>query len=225
MSFYVHSIGFSSLFRLAVGPPYTLRLKVKFYSSEPNTLREELTRYQFFLQLKLDLYEGRLNCSDTKTSELCALALQCKHRMLFCLAIRIDSLTLAFFLSCHSRTGRLRWEYPHGSVHFGISFHSKSNGRIGTCNFGGIQEVSRFDAGRSRNNVSEQSEMAWAVWRWYAHSHGESTYANFKMNQNQTNFKSISGKRQLRISSGFDTNWSSCLRRRAEDRFVCLAKD
>lgn len=61
-----------------VGPPYTLRLKVKFYSSEPNTLREELTRYQFFLQLKQDLLDGRLECPDPQAAELAALALQCK---------------------------------------------------------------------------------------------------------------------------------------------------
>ena len=28
----------------AVGPPYTFRMRVKFYSSEPNCLREEITR-------------------------------------------------------------------------------------------------------------------------------------------------------------------------------------
>nr|CAD7196655.1 unnamed protein product [Timema douglasi] len=59
-----------------VGPPYTLRLKVKFYSSEPNSLREELTRYQFFLQLKLDILEGRLESPFSTTVELAALALQ-----------------------------------------------------------------------------------------------------------------------------------------------------
>lgn len=64
---------------VAVGPPYTLRLKVKFYSSEPNTLREELTKYQFFLQLKQDLLEGRLECTDEKAIELSALALQCMY--------------------------------------------------------------------------------------------------------------------------------------------------
>lgn len=61
-----------------VGPPYTLRLKVKFYSSEPNTLREELTRYQFFLQLKQDVLEGRLHCPHQVTVQLAALALQCE---------------------------------------------------------------------------------------------------------------------------------------------------
>lgn len=65
-------------FTIVVGPPYTLRLKVKFYSSEPNTLREELTRYQFFLQLKQDLFDGRLECTDDKAIELSALSLQCK---------------------------------------------------------------------------------------------------------------------------------------------------
>lgn len=60
-----------------VGPPYTFRLRVKFYSSEPNTLREELTRYQFFLQLKLDILEGRLECPQNTCIELAALALQC----------------------------------------------------------------------------------------------------------------------------------------------------
>lgn len=62
--------------QVKIGPPYTLRLKVKFYSSEPNTLREELTRYQFFLQLKQDLLEGRLECTDPMAAEFAALALQ-----------------------------------------------------------------------------------------------------------------------------------------------------
>ena len=69
--------------KTVVGPPYTLRLRVKFYSSEPNTLREELTRYQFFLQLKQDILDGRLECTDQKCIELAALALQCKFLCLF----------------------------------------------------------------------------------------------------------------------------------------------
>jgi len=63
-----------------VGPPYTFRLRVKFYSSEPNMLREELTRYQFFLQLKLDILEGRLECAQNTCIELAALALQCMSK-------------------------------------------------------------------------------------------------------------------------------------------------
>ncbi|XP_034941900.1 band 4.1-like protein 5 isoform X2 [Chelonus insularis] len=62
--------------QIKIGPPYTLRLKVKFYSSEPNTLREELTRYQFFLQLKQDILEGKLHCPHNVAVQLAALALQ-----------------------------------------------------------------------------------------------------------------------------------------------------
>ena len=62
--------------QVKIGPPYTLRLKVKFYSSEPNTLREELTRYQFFLQLKQDVLDGKLHCPHQVAVQLAALALQ-----------------------------------------------------------------------------------------------------------------------------------------------------
>ncbi|XP_046617704.1 band 4.1-like protein 5 isoform X1 [Neodiprion virginianus] len=62
--------------QVKIGPPYTLRLKVKFYSSEPNTLREELTRYQFFLQLKHDLLDGRLHCPYPVAVQMAALTLQ-----------------------------------------------------------------------------------------------------------------------------------------------------
>ncbi|KAJ8921283.1 hypothetical protein NQ315_013756, partial [Exocentrus adspersus] len=62
--------------QIKIGPPYTLRLRVKFYSSEPNNLREELTRYQFFLQLKQDILEGRLECPYEVAVKLAAFALQ-----------------------------------------------------------------------------------------------------------------------------------------------------
>lgn len=62
--------------QIKIGPPYTLRLKVKFYSSEPNNLREELTRYQFFLQLKQDILEGKLDCPYDINVKLAAYALQ-----------------------------------------------------------------------------------------------------------------------------------------------------
>ncbi|OQR68689.1 band 4.1 protein 5-like [Tropilaelaps mercedesae] len=62
--------------QVKIGPPYTLRLKVKFYSSEPNLLREELTRYLFFLQLKQDVLNGKLPCPHDTNVELSAFALQ-----------------------------------------------------------------------------------------------------------------------------------------------------
>ncbi|KAK6101305.1 FERM C-terminal PH-like domain family protein [Brugia pahangi] len=62
--------------QVPIGPPYTFRFRVKFYSSEPNNLREELTRYQFFLQLKQDIQTGKLECPKDTAIELAAFALQ-----------------------------------------------------------------------------------------------------------------------------------------------------
>lgn len=79
---------------VSVGPPFTLRLRVKFYSSEPNCLREELTRYQFFLQLKLDILEGRLECQESTAVELAALALQCKFSIEFLRTMELQRCSL-----------------------------------------------------------------------------------------------------------------------------------
>ncbi|XP_071519267.1 uncharacterized protein [Panulirus ornatus] len=62
--------------QVKIGPPYTFRFKVKFYSSEPNLLREELTRYQFFLQLKQDILNGKLDVPYQQGIDLFALSLQ-----------------------------------------------------------------------------------------------------------------------------------------------------
>uniref|UniRef100_A0A669C7H3 Erythrocyte membrane protein band 4.1 like 5 n=1 Tax=Oreochromis niloticus TaxID=8128 RepID=A0A669C7H3_ORENI len=48
--------------QVKIGPPYCLHMRVKFYSSEPNNLHEELTRYLFVLQLKQDLLSGKCVC-------------------------------------------------------------------------------------------------------------------------------------------------------------------
>ena len=51
--------------------------QVKFYTVEPNNLKEELTRYFYFLQLKNDLRTGRLQCQQEAIAvDLCTLILQ-----------------------------------------------------------------------------------------------------------------------------------------------------
>ncbi|KAE9554248.1 hypothetical protein FO519_002547 [Halicephalobus sp. NKZ332] len=62
--------------QVPIGPPYTFRFSIKFYSSEPMNLREELTRYQFFLQLKQDVQSGKLLCPKDVAVDLAAYALQ-----------------------------------------------------------------------------------------------------------------------------------------------------
>ncbi|XP_041858040.1 band 4.1-like protein 5 isoform X2 [Melanotaenia boesemani] len=62
--------------QVKIGPPYCLHMKVKFYSSEPNNLHEELTRYLFVLQLKQDILSGKLECPFDTSVELAAFSLQ-----------------------------------------------------------------------------------------------------------------------------------------------------
>uniref|UniRef100_A0A7N9AK58 FERM, ARHGEF and pleckstrin domain-containing protein 2 n=1 Tax=Mastacembelus armatus TaxID=205130 RepID=A0A7N9AK58_9TELE len=50
---------------IATGPANTLfRLSVKFFPPDPGQLQEEYTRYLFSLQMKRDLMEGRLICTE-----------------------------------------------------------------------------------------------------------------------------------------------------------------
>ena len=54
---------------------------MKFYAADPCKLVEEITRYQFFLQVKLDILQGRLPVTQELSVDLAALALQCKSQM------------------------------------------------------------------------------------------------------------------------------------------------
>ncbi|XP_053323235.1 band 4.1-like protein 4B isoform X2 [Spea bombifrons] len=70
--------------QIKIGPPYTLHFRIKYYSSEPNNLHEEFTRYLFVLQLRQDILSGKLKCPYETSVELAALCLQaelgeCEH--------------------------------------------------------------------------------------------------------------------------------------------------
>ncbi|XP_067861224.1 band 4.1-like protein 4B [Heptranchias perlo] len=62
--------------QVKIGPPYCLHFRIKFYSSEPNNLREEFTRYLFVLQLRQDILCGKLKCPYDTDVELAAYCLQ-----------------------------------------------------------------------------------------------------------------------------------------------------
>lgn len=62
--------------QIKIGPPYCLYFRIKFYSSEPNNLREEFTRYLFVLQLRQDILSGKLKCPYEIGLELAAYCLQ-----------------------------------------------------------------------------------------------------------------------------------------------------
>ncbi|KAK6492982.1 FERM domain-containing protein 3-like isoform X3 [Huso huso] len=57
-------------------PPYTMCFRVKFYPHEPMKIKEELTRYLLYLQLKRDIFHGRLLCSFSDAAYLGACIVQ-----------------------------------------------------------------------------------------------------------------------------------------------------
>ncbi|KAG9469702.1 hypothetical protein GDO78_019866 [Eleutherodactylus coqui] len=81
-----HWLDYTKLIKkqIKIGPPYTLHFRIKYYSSEPNNLHEEFTRYLFVLQLRQDVLSGKLPCPYETAVELSALCLQaelgeCEH--------------------------------------------------------------------------------------------------------------------------------------------------
>uniref|UniRef100_A0A8C5EXZ6 FERM domain-containing protein 3 n=1 Tax=Gouania willdenowi TaxID=441366 RepID=A0A8C5EXZ6_GOUWI len=56
--------------------PYTMCFRVKFYPNEPMKIKEELTRYLLYQQLKRDIYHGRLLCPFTEAAYLGACIVQ-----------------------------------------------------------------------------------------------------------------------------------------------------
>jgi len=58
--------------------PIVFCFRVKFYPADPIRLKEEVTRYFIFMQLRRDLLHGRLQCSSNELSILMAYIIQCK---------------------------------------------------------------------------------------------------------------------------------------------------
>lgn len=58
---------------------YELYFGVKFYAVDPCKLVEEITRYQFYLQLKQDVLQGRLPVAFDLAAQLGAYVVQCKY--------------------------------------------------------------------------------------------------------------------------------------------------
>ncbi|VDP35129.1 unnamed protein product [Schistosoma mattheei] len=55
---------------------FTFWFRVKFYVPDPVWLQEEYTRYQFFLQIRKDILDGRLPVPKSIATQLAGLALQ-----------------------------------------------------------------------------------------------------------------------------------------------------
>ena len=57
-------------------PPYNLTFNVKFFVLEPRQLLDEITKYQFYLQVKKNIASGDLKCPYDTCVILCALVIQ-----------------------------------------------------------------------------------------------------------------------------------------------------
>ncbi|XP_010215608.1 PREDICTED: FERM domain-containing protein 5 [Tinamus guttatus] len=57
-------------------PPFTMCFRVKFYPTAPASLKSRVVRYLVFLQIKRDLYHGRLLCKTSDAALLAAYILQ-----------------------------------------------------------------------------------------------------------------------------------------------------
>ncbi|KAG8000779.1 Tyrosine-protein phosphatase non-receptor type 4 [Nibea albiflora] len=62
--------------QLKRGSPHNLSFRVKFFVTDPNKLQEEYTRYQYFLQIKQDIFTGRLPCPHNTAALLASYAVQ-----------------------------------------------------------------------------------------------------------------------------------------------------
>ncbi len=83
-----HWSALSSLcYNSAAELPLTFYFGVKFYAVDPCKLHAEITRYQFFLQVKRDVEQGRLPVPIELAAQLAAYAVQCKYVGLCCLKL------------------------------------------------------------------------------------------------------------------------------------------
>ncbi|RWS23311.1 band 4.1-like protein 5, partial [Leptotrombidium deliense] len=58
--------------QVKIGPPFTFHLRVKFYSSDPNNLKDEYVCYLFVLQSKLEILSDKLPCNEDMAAQLYA---------------------------------------------------------------------------------------------------------------------------------------------------------
>ena len=64
-------------------PPYQLYFGVKFFPFEPMLLQEDLTIYMIYLQIRKEVKESRMICSENERADILALILQAEGGKIF----------------------------------------------------------------------------------------------------------------------------------------------
>uniref|UniRef100_A0A8P4GNF2 protein-tyrosine-phosphatase n=1 Tax=Dicentrarchus labrax TaxID=13489 RepID=A0A8P4GNF2_DICLA len=75
--------------------PFYLNFRVRFFISDPNSLQHEQTRHLYFLQIRSDIREGRLQCPLSAAVVLASYAVQSE------MGDHCPSLLPGYLLKCH----------------------------------------------------------------------------------------------------------------------------
>ncbi len=141
--------------------------RVKFYSSDPCALREEITRYQFFLQLKSDVRGGGLLPVDD-LARLAALVLQAECGDFS--AEEHDTDFVSEFRFAPSQTEDLEAEVLAHYANLRYGFRGPF---VNNAIFYFLFCFQRIDAGRGRVRVPEGLPQPGALRRRHAHRTGQ----------------------------------------------------
>uniref|UniRef100_A0A8C4DZV5 protein-tyrosine-phosphatase n=1 Tax=Dicentrarchus labrax TaxID=13489 RepID=A0A8C4DZV5_DICLA len=79
----------------SLASPFYLNFRVRFFISDPNSLQHEQTRHLYFLQIRSDIREGRLQCPLSAAVVLASYAVQSE------MGDHCPSLLPGYLLKCH----------------------------------------------------------------------------------------------------------------------------
>lgn len=79
---------------------YGICFRVQFFATDPSQLQEECTRHQFYLQIRRDIYLGKLNCPLSTQYLLSSYVAQGKHHQLITAPKMITPIGFDMFYCC-----------------------------------------------------------------------------------------------------------------------------
>lgn len=97
VNFFLLSSNLNCLLTTFVGGQFFFR--VKFYVSDPSKLQEEYTRYQFYLQIRKDILQGRLQLPPSTACLIASYTVQCEYHSGFIEKYSVIKFIFVFHIS------------------------------------------------------------------------------------------------------------------------------